>query len=44
MQTNTHIGQRLNLNGAHQLKIEAINLEGNGWTRSTYGFANAIIE
>lgn len=34
----------INLNGALQLKIEAVNPEGNSWEQATYGIANAVIE
>lgn len=31
------------LNGALQLKIEAVNPEGDSWAQATYGFANATL-
>ncbi len=34
----------VDINGALQLKIEAVNPEGNTWAQATYGIANAIIE
>ena len=34
----------VDLNGALQLKIEAINDEGNTWEQAIYGIADAIIE
>ncbi|MBQ9757922.1 MAG: NPCBM/NEW2 domain-containing protein [Clostridia bacterium] len=34
----------VNLSGALQLKIEAVNPEGDTWAQATYGIANAIIE
>ena len=34
----------VNLNGAIQLKIEAVNPEGDTWAQATYGIANAVIE
>ncbi len=34
----------VNLSGALQLKIEAINPEGDTWEQATYGIANAVIE
>jgi hypothetical protein len=34
----------VNLSGALQLKIEAVNPEGDTWAQASYGIANAIIE
>ena len=34
----------VNLNGALQLKIEAVNPEGDTWAQATYGIANAVVE
>lgn len=34
----------VNINSALQLKIEAVNPEGDTWAQATYGIANAVIE